>query len=269
MVVVGEKMDSILVSALRTQRRVVWALMLRETKTLFGKHKLGYLWALINASFTICIFWVLRELGGFTPPAGMSTPVFLIGGFIPWFIFSETVSAGMNSVSGNRALLAYPQVFVVDILVARALLQGAMYFCVMVFLLLIASLTDYAVPLHDPAAMLFSLILALLLGFGTGAIASSLNQILPTTRLVVPMLLRVLFFTSGLFFSVEFAPAYVRKILFYNPLSHLIALQRNGLSEGYESQFIFLPYVIGFVLLILTLGLLLERYSRQFISEGS
>ena len=32
-------------SAARVQTRVIWALMLRETKTLFGKHKLGYLWA--------------------------------------------------------------------------------------------------------------------------------------------------------------------------------------------------------------------------------
>jgi capsular polysaccharide transport system permease protein len=39
--------------AARNQGRVVWALMLRETKTLFGKHKLGYLWALINAAFSI------------------------------------------------------------------------------------------------------------------------------------------------------------------------------------------------------------------------
>ena len=262
-------MDSILVAAFQIQRRVIWALILRETKTLFGKHKLGYLWALINASFTLVIFWGIRELAGATAPAGMSTPVFLIGGFVPWFIFSETVTGAMNGISGNRALLAYPQVFPVDILVARSLLHGALYTCVMVFMLSTAYFIGYAVPLHDPAAMLISLLLSSFLGFGIGAIASALTLMWPTTSLVVPMLLRVLFFTSGLFFSVEFAPVSVREILFYNPLSHLIELQRNGMSEGYESHFIYLPYVIGFVLLSLSLGLLLERYSRQFMSEGT
>jgi capsular polysaccharide transport system permease protein len=248
---------------------VVWALMLRETKTLFGKHKLGYLWALINASFTIGIFWGIRELAGASAPQGSSVPVFLIGGFIPWYIFSETVTGAMNGINGNRALLAYPQVFPVDILVARALLYGAMYFCVMVFLLLVASFSGYAVALHDPAALLISLSLALFLGFGVGAIVSAFNLMWPTTRLIVPMIMRVLFFTSGLFFSVEFAPVYVQEILYYNPLSHLIELLRLGLSEGYASHFVFLPYVVGFIFLCLALGLLLERLSRRFLNEGS
>jgi capsular polysaccharide transport system permease protein len=256
-------------SAARIQRRVIWALMLRETKTLFGKHKLGYLWALINASFTIGIFWGIRELVGASAPQGLSIPVFLLGGFIPWYLFSETVSGAMNGVSGNRALLAYPQVFPIDILVARMLLHGAMYLCVLAILLTAACFSGYAVPLHDPAAMLIALSLALLLGFGVGACASAFNLMWPTTRLIVPMLLRMLFFTSGLFFSVEFAPAYVRNILFFNPLSHLIELLRNGLSEGYDSNFVSLSYVIGFLSLTLSLGLLLERYSRRYLDENS
>ena len=258
-----------ILSGVRIQRRVIWALMLRETKTLFGKHKLGYLWALINASFTIGIFWVIRELVGASAPMGMSMPVFLVGGFIPWYIFSETVNGAMNGVSGNRALLAYPQVFPVDIIVARSLLHGAMYFCVMVFLLSGAYLFGYSIPIHDPAAVLLSMTLALMLGFGVGAIVSAFNLMWPTTRIIVPMLIRVLFFTSGLFFSVEFAPAEVRNILIFNPLSHLIEFQRNGLSEGYESHFVSIPYVVGFMLLALSLGLLLERFSRRFLDEGS
>ena len=57
-------------SAARVQTRVIWALMLRETKTLFGKHKLGYMWALINAAFSIGIFWAIRDFGGFLAPHG-------------------------------------------------------------------------------------------------------------------------------------------------------------------------------------------------------
>ncbi len=258
-----------LLDGMQIQRRVVWALMLRETKTLFGKHKLGYLWALINASFTIGVFWVLREFGGFAPPQGMSVPVFLLGGFVPFFVFSETVNGAMNGVSGNRALLAYPQVFTVDIFIARALLHGAMYFCVLVILLTVAHFSGYAVPLHDPAAMLMAMILVLILGFGVGAIASSFNLMWPTTRLIVPMLTRVLFFTSGLFFSVEFAPVYIREILYYNPLSHLIELLRGGLSDGYVGSFVYVPYVGGFILCALSIGLLLERFSRQYLSEES
>jgi capsular polysaccharide transport system permease protein len=253
--------------AARNQRRVVWALMLRETKTLFGKHKLGYLWAPINAAFSIGIFWAIRTLVGFHAPHGLSTPVFLLGGFIPWYLFSETVSGSLNAIGGNRALLAYPQVFPLDLLAARTLLHGAMYLCVMTFLLAVAHLFGQPVALHDPLAMLFALTLSLLLGFGVGTLCSAFNLMWPTTARILPMVLRVMFFVSGLFFSIESAPSYVRDILFFNPLSHLIELLRSGMSEGYVSSFVFLPYVVGFVLVALALGLLLERYSRHYLDQ--
>lgn len=258
---------SYLLNGIRTQRRVVWALMLRETKTLFGKHKLGYLWAFINAAFSIGIFWGLRELAGATAPHGLTTPVFLLGGFIPWYLFAETLSGAMSGVSGNRALLAYPQVFPIDILLARTLLHGSMYTCVLAFFLFVAHFFGYPVALHDPGAVLMALALALMLGFGLGAVCSAFNLLWPTTRLLVPMVMRVLFFTTGLFFSVELAPGYVRDILQYNPMSHLLELARNGLSAGYESHFVDLDYVYGFILVAIAAGLLLERYSRRFMNE--
>ncbi len=258
-----------IVNGARIQRRVVWALMLRETKTLFGKHKLGYLWVLINASFQIGVFWGLREIAGMTAPHGLSTPIFLFGGFIPWLLFADTLTSCMNGISGNRALLSYPQVFPLDILVARTLLNAAVYCTTLGILLLIANLSGYNLSLHDPMSMLIVIILAPLLGFSVGLLCAAFNVMWPTTRLLVPMVVRILFFTSGIFFSVESAPLYVRNILFYNPISHLIELLRNAMSAGYESSFIYVPYVACFILVSLACGLLLERYTRQFLNDAT
>jgi hypothetical protein len=41
------------------------------------------------------------------------------------------------------------------------------------------------------------------------------------------------------------------------------------MSEGYTSSFVFLPYVFGFVLVTLPLGLLLERYSRHYLDQAA
>lgn len=252
---------------LKTQVRVVRALMLRETKTLFGKHKLGYLWVFIQASFIIAVFWVIRARALTNPPFELSTPIFLLGGFIPWFIFSEAVTSSMNAINGNRALLAYPQVFPVDLLIARTLLLGATYFCVMLLFMVFISFLGYQVTLHEPEKVLLSLGLTLSLGFGIGAICSSFNLMLPTTARIVPMLLRILFFTSGLFFSMSEMPLYIQEILFFNPVSHTIELLRSGFSASYPEHFISLPYVSGFVVIVLALGLLLERYSRNYIGR--
>ena len=91
---------------------------------------------------------------------------------------------------------------------------------------------------------------------------------LPTTARIVPMVLRIGFFVSGLFFSVDSMPVKVREILFYNPLCHVIELMRSGFSAGYADNFISLPYLAAVTLVALALGLLLERYSRNYLDRA-
>ncbi len=260
-------MSSALIEGLRVQKRVVWALMLRETKTLFGKHKLGYLWAVINALFQVGMFWAIREIAGFQPPFGMSTPVFLLGGFIPFFIFSHGVSDGMSAIWANRSLLIYPQVFPLDPLVARVLLQGAMQTLVFAILMSLAWGLGQHVEIVNPHAVFIALLLALLLAFAGGTLCSALNLMWPTTSQIVPMVMRVLFFTSGLFFSIVDLPLVARSILFFNPLTHMIEYMRSGFVDGYGANYISLSYAFGCALLLLVVGLLLERYSRRYLDR--
>ncbi len=260
-------MSSTLMAGLRVQRRVVWALMLRETKTLFGKHKLGYLWAVINAAFQIGVFWVIREVGGFHPPHGMSTPAFLLSGFVPFFIFSNSVTTGMNSVNGNRALLVYPQVYPLDILVARTSLQSAVYIVVFSLLLSSAALLGQKVTIIALAPLLTAFIYSCVLGLGAGALCSSLSLMQPVVSQIVPMIVRVLFFVSGLFFALIELPARFQEILYYNPLCHVIVLARSSFIEGYGRSFVDLYYLFSFSLVTLAAGLLLERYSRHFLDR--
>lgn len=260
-------MSTGLIDALKVQKRVVWALMLRETKTLFGKHKLGYLWALINAAFQVSVFWVIREVGGFYPPHGMSTPVFLLAGFIPFYIFSNAVSSGLAAIGGNRALLVYPQVYPLDIIIARTTLQGAMQTVVFVLLLLVAALMGNHVAFADLSAIFVAFSAVFLLGFGCGGLCSGLNLIWMTTGQIVPMVIRALFFTSGLFFAIVELPSQAQKILFFNPLCHAVVKTRSAFVEGYGHQFVSMPYLFGVVTVMLALGLLLERYSRRYLDR--
>lgn len=260
-------MTTTLIEGLKVQKRVVWALMLRETKTLFGKHKLGYLWAVINAAFQIGVFWAIRAKGGFHPPNGLSTPVFLLGGFIPFFIFRHAVTNGMSAIWANRSLLTYPQVFPLDPLIARVWLQSATQTVVFLILLVVSWIMGQHVAIAHPHAIFIGLLLAILFGFGGGALCSGLNLMWPTTGQIVPMLTRVLFFTSGLFFAVSDLPETARQILYYNPLTHMIEYTRYGFEDSYGGDYVSLTYAFGFALLLLVVGLLIERYSRRYLDR--
>ena len=88
-------------SGLTVQGRVIAALILREVHTLYGNTRLGYLWAIIQTAFGIGVFWGIRTILGAHAPHGMSMIVFLLCGFIPWNIFSHTVSRCMSAVFRN------------------------------------------------------------------------------------------------------------------------------------------------------------------------
>ena len=77
-----------------------------------------------------------------------------------------------------------------------------MYFCVMSILLVLANIFGEGPQGWNPETVFLALFLALVLGFGVGAICSSLNLIWPVTDRIVPIINQVLFYISGLFFSV-------------------------------------------------------------------
>lgn len=250
--------------AMRVQLAVIWALMLRETRTRYGKSKVGYIWAIVEPLFQIGIFWLLFHLRG-SGVAGMSIPIFLLTGFLPWGLFSNIVQRSVSAVDGNRALLTYPQVTPLDIIIARTTLESATSIVVALVLLVSFALAGYSFEVHDPGLVLQSLGSLVTLGLGLGLCLSSMAVFLPSTGKVVGFIMRPLFFTSGLFFAANFLPFWVQKLLLLNPMLHVIEYIRAGFFSNYTPQLATLTYPFGLGVIFMAFGLLVERYSRNKI----
>ena len=90
--------------ALKTQIRVVFALMLRETRTLFGKHKFGYLWVVINAVFSIGIFWAIRDLAGLSVLGAFAIALFVALGALAGDLAASWVKRRTGAWPWRRSL---------------------------------------------------------------------------------------------------------------------------------------------------------------------
>lgn len=252
-------------SAIQTQSRVIWALSLREIKTLFGNFRLGYLWEVIQTAFFVVVFWAIRSILTFTPPHGMSVPVFLITGFTIWNIFKDSIGKNLGAIGANQALLTYPQVTPLDIIVSRVVLVWVTHIVVMVLLLFAASTMGFSIEVVNWGKFASALILVFLIGVGLGSFSSSLNLVWPTTSKLTPMALRILFFLSGVFWEPKSLEQFTGDIFLYNPALLLIELFRESFSTIYNSAYISLHYLLGFILVSLFGGLLIERFSRRWI----
>lgn len=253
--------------ALDTQARVILALALREVHTLYGGKSLGYLWAVIQTAFGVAVFWGIRYFLHASAPHGMTMLSYLAAGFGVWNIFSNTLIKCMAAIDGNRALLTFPQVTPLDIMIARCLITTATQIVSMSIILMSGSIFGYSPIISDLGLLIFCVLLSSFLGLGLGSLLGSLAVYIPALQQIVPMFMRILFFTSGIFYSVSAFSHRIGDFLMLNPIMQLIELVRMALANGYVSLFADFWYVVQVTLGSLFLGLLLERYVRRRVTQ--
>ena len=241
--------------------------MLREIHTLYGNTALGYVWVLVQDSFGIMVFWGLRLVVHAKAPHGMSTLTYLVIGFGIWGIVTKTLSKCMTAVDGNRALLTFPQVSPLDIMIARAMVVFATEVVCACILLGIGAAFGFSIMLQDLGLLLFCLFFASLLGLGLGMTLAALGSYWAALHHIVPMILRVLFFASGIFFSVTSFSTKIGEFLLWNPILQLIEMARSSMSSGYMATYTDPLYILYLTMALLSIGLLLERYVRRRLQE--
>ena len=244
------------------QGRVIMALILREVHTLYGSSRLGYL---VGCDPDDVRHRDILGDTGDSRGAGSARHVRFdvpACGFGLWATFSETLTKCMSAVSGNKALLTFPQVTPLDLMLSRTVVVGDAAFFRM---------RDYR---H--CGLLWHIPLCLRLDRAFRRIPSdafararlrmlcaSLAVFWPTLEKIVPMILRILFFASGIFFSVSMFPKNIADILLLNPVMQLIELLHQSLSRGYVAPTYDYLYIVAFCVVSLCLGGLLERYARK------
>ena len=128
-------------------------------------------------------------------------------------------------------------------------------------------MNGYKVAISSVGLLIICILLATLLGLGLGALLGSLSLYLPALQQIIPMIMRILFFASGIFYSVSAFSHRVGDFLMLNPIMQLIELVRMALANGYVSLYADFWYVVQVTLGSLFLGLLLERYVRRRVTQ--
>lgn len=249
------------------QMQVVHALVLRETRTRFGAHQLGYLWALFEPLMWIGTFTAMYMLAGRRVPHGLTALEFLTTGIVTFAMFQNAASRGGEAINGNRALLFYPQVQPLDLIFARGALEIATYSAVFFTIFAADSVARQQLPrIDDPLYALFGLGLAGLLGVGLGLVLCMLSELSNVVDRLRGPLMRPLFWASGLFFTADQIPPEGRRYLLYNPVLHAVEMVRDGWFPSYRSEYAEPFYVVAWILGLLFFGLLLERVVRRRIT---
>ncbi|MBC7987871.1 MAG: ABC transporter permease [Sphingomonadaceae bacterium] len=249
--------------ALRMMFRVVLAIMLRESRTRYGDSRFGYLWALIDPVIVMSLMVLLFGIIGRTSPVAASLPVFILTGYMPFFLMRNVITRGASAAAANRGLLQYPQVAVADIVLARIVLEVSTATVVYV-VLIVALFYGIGEPLSswfdDPAGIIGAALGIFYFCLGSAFFSSGLARIWPMWPNIWSYISRPLFLLSGVFFTLENLPTSGRAVMQYNPLAHVLEWFRSVSLPGFESNSYSIVMVLATGTITGTIGLLIDRY---------
>jgi len=254
-------------SALKTQGYVIKALFKRELITRFGKYKLGAIWLLLDPLVSVLLLGLV--LGPFLGRSSGSIPYsfFLLCGFMMLKLLTGPIITGIGAIRSNSGLLVFRQVQPIDPFLARFLYEfvssmlAFTLFCVVGYFLGVPLATDQLL------GVLAAAIVTWLIGCGLGLAVGVLSMKFTELEKIITYIHRPMLFLSAILYPLTAVPYEYREYLLYNPLVHMVEYSRVCLFHEYETGDINFVYPIMFAIVSLTLGFMVYRNNRGFLTE--
>jgi capsular polysaccharide transport system permease protein len=249
-------------SAIKRQRRVIFAVMLRNLRLRFFGHGIGYLVKIAWPLSHMLILVILFTVTGRAAPYGNSPALFIATGVIPYITFAYLSRFMMIYVGMNRTLLNFPEVKILDILFASAILEILSASSVIIVFIILGWFVGIDVwPQHIVQAA-YAFGASILLGFGAGLLNGVIGLAVPSWMTGYSLILIIVWTSSGVIFVPDVLPTVIRDALAYQPILQTTEWMRSAYYEGYGSQVLDRTYVISFGIVMIFLGLVLERATR-------
>ena len=243
---------------LAVQRRVLYALMMREIITRFGRDNLGVLWLVAEPMIFTLGVAALWSTAGLSHSTSIPAVAFAVTGYSSVLMWRNAASHSSMAVESNKALLYHRSVLVIDVIFTRIALEIAGATCSFTVLSLVFIFTGWMPVPNDLSLVLagwlmlawFGASLALLIGAGTAFTPIIERLWMPAAYLMFPL--------SGAAFMVEWLPTRLQSFVLYLPVVHGIELLREGYfgnvvrthhDIGYMAQCCLVMTLIGLVLM--------------------
>lgn len=247
--------------------RTILALILREMTSSYGRSPGGYVWMILEPVLGIIFLSAFFAMVGFrTPALGSNFGIFFATGILPFTFYNTISSRVAQSINFSKALLAYPRVTYVDAICARVILAVLTQLLVGgIILAAITTIWDTRTAL-DIEPVILTYLMALVLGVGIGLLNCFLATRFQIWQQVWSILMRPLFFVSGVIILYENIPFPWNERFLWNPLFHITAEMRAGFYPGYDADFVDPGYVFLVGLIAGLTGLIfLHRYHRDIL----
>ncbi len=250
----------------KVQVQVIHALMIRELITRFGRENIGFLWIMAEPLlFGLLVAMLWRVVNGPTEH-GVGIIAFAVTGYIPVTLFRHGVSRSIAIFTVNSALLYHRQVTVLDLIIARFLVElaGAM----MAFTVIAIALMpfgEFPVP-ANVGLLVAGWALYALFTFSLVLIIAPLSEMSDVLEKFLPVTVYIMIPISGLFTMASWLTPDARRYFLWSPFVNGMEMIRKGVWGADVTAYYNVWNPIGFSIVFMAIGLILCRRVRRILN---
>jgi lipopolysaccharide transport system permease protein len=245
----------------------------RDLKLRYKQTLLGAGWAVAQPLVQMGVMTiVLGYVAGLRNKTAVPYAVLTFTALVPWQLFASALNNASNSLVGNERLVTkvyFPRL----IIPAAAILARLVDFvvCLGVLALMMALyIVNGTLELPSPMAVVMLPLYtawALLLAFGAGLYFSSLNVRWRDIGHIVPFLMQIMMWVSGVYLASNIIPEYLTFYYHLNPIANIIDGFRNVLLHQAAPPLIPALISLAGTFVVVYMGLRYFRHAEETFAD--
>jgi lipopolysaccharide transport system permease protein len=245
-------------------RNLLKNLVIRDLKHRYVGSVGGFMWSVIHPlvsliSYTFVFTVILKVQQG--PEFGTdSFAIFFFCGFLPWFLFSDTIMRNCGVISDNAPLIT-KTIIPPEILPISITISNFVHHMIGLAILLVVMALFYSIHLSALWIILY-LGMTLLLAQGLGWIVAGLQVFVRDTIQALQILLFLWFWFTPVLYPLNRLPPEVRPYAELNPMAIIVTGYRNSLLHLAQPDFSKVAVVLAASILIFVIGAVLFRHAK-------
>jgi capsular polysaccharide transport system permease protein len=241
---------------LMVQRRVIGALLMREMLTRYGRRNIGFLWLFAEPMMVTVIVAAIWTSRGLHQYSDIPIVAFVITGYSGIQLWRNMSRRCINAIDPNRAMLSHRPVKMLDIYLARMLLEVAGVTTSFVFLcVLFPAFSNQISPPEDILKVAFSWGLFVWFSMGLSLTLGALSELTGLVEKFWPPVVFILYPISGAMVLVDGLPHGMKEVILHIPLVHVNEMLRDGFFGSHFVAHYDLSYLMSWCLGLSIFGL--------------
>jgi ABC-type polysaccharide/polyol phosphate export permease len=247
---------------------LVYSLVVRDLRTEHKNAALGILISVAQPLVAGLIFYAFMEIMGGAGAAQVrgDKMTFVLLGFVIFFMHIRTVTAVTQAL--REDMLNHQRMSPFLLISVKAISSAYKLILAVLILFVMNYLLRDVYEMQNLLLFLSVMFWCWLGGIAVGIIFLAAVRYLTWGALLQTAYIRIMFFTSGKFFVANAMPGFMRPLMDWNPLFHLLDQGRAAAFVNYTARTTTMEYAILVYMIVLVIAMLLEHFVRTNYSQS-